>query len=90
MYDTGAFDLFDPAQHAPFIPPLSNLIPSGVCDPHGDRPRIPAGIRMLTNFLRPGGQIENICNGVCDGERAGRDRGRRGDAVRSDCREKLT
>ena len=53
MYDTGSFDLFDPA-HQPFIPPLANLIPSGVCDPHGARPRIPAGIRMLTNFLRAG------------------------------------
>ena len=65
MFDTGAFDLFDPAQQ-PLLPPLSNLIPNGVCNPHGDRPRIPAGIRMLTNFLRPGGQIENTCNGVCD------------------------
>jgi hypothetical protein len=65
MYDTGAFDLFDPA-HQPFIPPLANLIPSPVCDPHGDRPRIPDGIRMLTNFLRPDGQIENFCNDICD------------------------
>jgi hypothetical protein len=21
---------------------------------------------MLTNFLKPGGQVENFCNGVCD------------------------
>jgi hypothetical protein len=65
MFDTGAFDLFDP-EHQPLIPALSNLIPSGVCDPHGDRPRIPAGIRMLTNFLQPEGQVENFCNDVCD------------------------
>jgi hypothetical protein len=65
MYDTGAFDLFDPA-HEPFIPPLSNVIPSGVCDPHGDRPRIPDGIRMLLNFLQPDGQVENFCTDVCD------------------------
>lgn len=65
MYNTGAFDLFNPA-HQTFIPPLSNLIPSSVCDPHGDRPRIPDGIRMLVNFLQPDGQIENFCNGLCD------------------------
>ena len=34
MYDTGAFDLFNPA-HQPHIPPLSNIIPTTVCDPHG-------------------------------------------------------
>lgn len=65
MYDSGAFDIFDPA-HQPFIPPLSNLIPSGVCDPHGARPAIPAGIRQLVDFLRPDGQIENFCDGDCD------------------------
>jgi hypothetical protein len=65
MYDTGSFDLFDPA-HQEFIPPLANLIPSDVCDPHGARPRIPAGIRMLTNFLKPGGQVENFCTDICD------------------------
>lgn len=65
MYDSGAFDLFNPA-HAPFIPPLSNQIPSSVCDPHGARPAIPAGIRQLANFLRPDGQIENFCDGDCD------------------------
>ena len=65
MYNTGSFDLFNP-DHQIFIPPLANQIPSGVCDPHGARPRIPAGIRMLTNFLKPGGQVENFCNGLCD------------------------
>jgi hypothetical protein len=65
MYDTGAFDLFNP-DHQPFIPPLANLIPSGVCDPHGARPRIPASIRQLVNFLRPNGQVENFCDGDCD------------------------
>ncbi|MFN8642352.1 MAG: hypothetical protein U0802_12115 [Candidatus Binatia bacterium] len=65
MYDSGAFDIFNPA-HEPFIPPLANRIPSPVCDPHGARPAIPAGIRQLANFLRPGGQIENFCDGDCD------------------------
>ncbi len=65
MYNTGSFDLFNPA-HQQFIPPLTNLIPSGVCDPHGARPNIPDGIRMLANFLQPDGQVENFCNGPCD------------------------
>jgi pimeloyl-ACP methyl ester carboxylesterase len=65
MYDTGSFDLFDPA-HAPFIPALANLIPSNVCDPHGARPTIPASIEQLANFLQPGGQVVNFCNGICD------------------------
>ncbi|MFQ5513414.1 MAG: hypothetical protein ACE5FG_03170 [Myxococcota bacterium] len=65
MYDTGSFDLFNPA-HAPFIPPLANLIPSSVCDPHGARPAIPAGIDQLLGFLQPGGQVMNFCNGLCD------------------------
>ncbi len=65
MFDTGAFDLFNPA-HEPFIPPLANLIPSPVCDPHGDRPAIPAGILQLLAFLQPTGQVENFCTGICD------------------------
>jgi len=65
MFDTGAFDLFNPAEQS-LIPPLANQIPSGVCDPHTDRPQIPDGIKMLLNFLRPDGQIENFCNGLCD------------------------
>ena len=65
MYDSGSFDLFDPA-HAPFIPPLANLIPSSACDPHGARPRIPAGVEQLVTFLKPGGQVVNFCNGICD------------------------
>jgi hypothetical protein len=65
MFDTGAFDLFNPAEQQ-FIPPLANLIPSDKCDPHGDRPTIPAGIKMLANFLQPGGQVVNMCNGICD------------------------
>jgi hypothetical protein len=65
MYDSGAFDIFNPA-HEPFIPALSNKIPSPVCDPHGARPAIPDGIRQLAGFLRPDGRIENFCAGDCD------------------------
>jgi hypothetical protein len=70
-YDAGSFDLFDPC-HEPFIPPLENVVPSAVCDPHGTRRRIPAGIVQLANFLRPGGLVENFCKGpggLCDGDR---------------------
>ncbi len=69
MYDTGAFDLFDPL-HAPFIPLLSNVIPSGVCDPHGGPRSTPAAIRQVVHFLQPGGQVENFCNGLCDAAEA--------------------
>jgi hypothetical protein len=65
LYDSGAFDIFDPA-HDPFIPPLSNLFPSFVCDPHGAPRIIPAAVQQLIGFLQPSGQIQNFCNGTCD------------------------
>lgn len=65
MYDSGAFDLFDP-RHDPFIPPLANVIPSDVCDPHSARPSIPAGVEQSLNFLQPSGRVVNFCNGPCD------------------------
>jgi len=65
MWDTGAFDLFNPA-HAPHIPPLSNIIPTSVCDPHGGPRQTPAAVVQMMDFLEPGGQIANTCNGVCD------------------------
>jgi hypothetical protein len=71
FWDLGAFDLFDPAD-APFIPPLASLIPSGACDPHGARRRVPAAIVQIGNFLQPGGTIANVCEGpgnLCDGDR---------------------
>jgi len=66
MWDTGSFDLFNPA-HQPFIPPLTNEIPDGKCDPHGQRARIPASVDQLVAFMQPGGVITNTCNGLCDG-----------------------
>ncbi len=69
-YATGSFDLFDPA-HQPFIPPLTNEIPSDKCDPHGgERSSIPAGTLQQLQFLQPGGVIHNFCTGpgnICDG-----------------------
>jgi hypothetical protein len=68
VYDTGSFDLADPA-HEPFIPPLANLPaePNG-CDPHGRRALIPASLRQLSEFFKPGGTIENFCDGLCDAD----------------------
>jgi len=66
VYDSGSFDIRDPAD-APFIPPLTNqIVASSQCDPHGARPSIPAGAEQLIRFLQPGGRIENRCNGLCD------------------------
>jgi hypothetical protein len=64
-YSTGAFDLFDP-DHQPHIPPLSNLFPTNVCDPHGGPRRTPAMVQQFYAFLQPGGQVSNFCNGLCD------------------------
>jgi hypothetical protein len=65
MYDTATFELDQPG---PWIPPLANLIPEGNrCDPHGERrPTIPASLQQISRFFRPGGQIDNFCNGTCD------------------------
>lgn len=66
MYDSGYFDVFDPAFDA-VIPPLSNQLPSAVCDPHGlPQLSIPAGIEQRSTFLQPGGTIKNFCDGPCD------------------------
>ena len=67
-YDTGSFDLANPA-HAPYIPPLANLQaqPNG-CDPHGRQGFIPASITQLETFFGDWG-ILNFCTGpggVCD------------------------
>jgi hypothetical protein len=65
VYDTGSFDVFDPAFDA-VIPPLANVIPSSKCDPHGRQFIIPASLDQLATFLQPGGAIFNFCDGVCD------------------------
>jgi len=68
VYDTGSFDLFDPA-HAPAIPPLANAAAAdGRCDPHGMRFTIPAGIAQTLDFLRPGGRVRSFCSddGLCN------------------------
>jgi hypothetical protein len=65
MYDTGAFDIFEPL-HQPDIPPLTNNIPTSTCDPHNGPRDTPAAVLQMLNFMQPGGQVVNFCNGTCD------------------------
>lgn len=66
IYDTGYFDIFDPA-YDPYLPALANLIPSSKCDPHGTaRLSIPASVDQLRAFMQPDGLIYNFCDGACD------------------------
>ena len=59
---------YAPEGSGSLIPRLANLIPSGKCDPHGGaRISIPASLDQLGAFLQPGGQVENFCDGLCDG-----------------------
>jgi len=71
IYDTGSYDIFNIFHYqlrggGQLIPPLDNQIPSGICDPHAMRLEIPASLDQLAAFLRPGGQVENFCDGLCD------------------------
>jgi len=68
VYDTGGFDLGNPAD-APFIPALANLAAQpNQCDPHPRRFFIPASLQQLMTFLQTGGKVENFCNGLCDAD----------------------
>jgi hypothetical protein len=68
VYDTGGFDLGNPAD-APFIPPLANLAAQeNHCDPHPRRFFTPASIQQFLAFMQPDGKIENFCNGLCDAD----------------------
>jgi len=50
------------------IPPLADLF-VGIdrCDPHPQTLTIPAQLDQLAGFLRPNGQLVNLCDGLCDG-----------------------
>jgi hypothetical protein len=67
LFDTGSYVL---GVHDPFIPPLANqfAVVENRCDPHGLRLRIPAALEQTLRFLRPGGVVENFCDGRCDAE----------------------
>ncbi|MBI3784864.1 MAG: hypothetical protein HY270_15830 [Deltaproteobacteria bacterium] len=66
FYDLGELNILDPAQQK-FIPPLANLFPSDVCDPHPRQASTPAGIHQVLHFLSTG-EIVNTCSGLCDGD----------------------
>jgi hypothetical protein len=67
IYDSGAYDLTNPA-HAPYVPPLANIVPArDACDPHGRTTSIPAFRRQLADWLQPSGDLDNPCDGLCDG-----------------------
>jgi len=68
-WDLGELDILNPAQQK-FLPPLANLYPSGVCDPHPRRASIPDSIMQLNAFLQPNGMLEDFCTGLCDGKTA--------------------
>ena len=75
VYDTGSLDPGDPT-HAEIIPPLANQpAEPNSCDPHGRRATIPASFMQLAQFLQPGGQIENFCDGLCDADTSALDTG---------------
>jgi len=72
VYDTGSFDVTNPA-HLPFIPPLVNRpAVSNRCDPHTRQGFIPASIDQLKAFL-DGLGILNFCtdDGVCNASEPG-------------------
>jgi len=68
-WDLGELDILNPAQQK-YLPPLANLFPSGVCDPHPRRASIPDSIMQLNAFLQPNGMLEDFCTGLCDGKTA--------------------
>ncbi len=65
--DSGSFDLFNPS-HQSLIPPLENLPSNPICDPHITVGVFPseASLLQMEEFLRPGGSIQNFCDGICD------------------------
>jgi hypothetical protein len=65
FHHNGELDITNPA-HAAYIPPLANLFPSDVCDPHPRHASIRAVIRQMLNFIASG-EIANECDGLCDG-----------------------
>lgn len=66
LTDIGEIDILNPA-HVASVPPLANLTATGGCDPHGRRSSTLASVLQFREFLQPGGQIVNLCDGICDG-----------------------
>jgi hypothetical protein len=67
FHHMGQLDITNPA-HAPHIPPLTNDVASGACDPHGvPKASTPTSILQSIDFLTTG-QVTNPCSGLCDGD----------------------
>jgi hypothetical protein len=67
FHHLGQLDILDPT-HAPHIPPLTNDVASGACDPHGiPKASTPTSIIQSIGFLATG-QVTNPCSGLCDGD----------------------
>jgi hypothetical protein len=50
------------------IPPLApGFVQDDQCDPHAETLTIPAQLDQLAAFLKPDGQLVNLCDGLCDG-----------------------
>jgi hypothetical protein len=68
LWDTGSYVV---GEDDALIPPLANLpvqIDDNRCDPHGVRAVIPASLEQVFRFLRPGGTVQNFCDGTCDAD----------------------
>lgn len=68
VYDTGSFDVNNPADQ-PFIPPLVNRpAQPNHCDPHPIQGHIPAFLDQLRVFFQPDGKVLNFCDddGICN------------------------
>lgn len=65
VYDPGGLV---PGVDDPEIPPLGpNFVQVDQCDPHAATLTIPAQLDQLAGFLKPDGQLVNLCDGLCDG-----------------------
>jgi hypothetical protein len=67
FHHLGQLDILNP-EHAPHIPPLTNDVASGDCDPHGiPKASTPTSIIQSIDFLRTG-EVTNPCSGLCDAD----------------------
>jgi pimeloyl-ACP methyl ester carboxylesterase len=67
FHDLGQLDILNP-EHAPHIPPLTNDVASGACDPHGvPKASTPTSILQSIDFARTG-MATNFCSGLCDAD----------------------
>jgi hypothetical protein len=66
FHHLGLIDILNPA-HEDYVPPLTNAVAPGSCDPHPVQSSTPSSIRQSIGFLTSG-QVSNFCSGLCDGD----------------------